>query len=203
LPEGFDNNDNVQVVGEGFLADGCYRYAHTTFEVLPAKKKIVLKSMAYKYSGDECITVAIPFERTVDIGILKSGNYTVTQMVNGKETTLGELSIRTALTDNPDDFLYAPVTRAAFDSGCITDHIFLQGTFPLSCMKLKDVRLTIQADVVVLQPIVEMEANVPCNKGKFPFERGVNVGFLPQGRYLAHVRSLNGKSLNELFETEN
>lgn len=195
-PEGFDDNDNVQVVGAGLFSDTCYRYADTTVTVNEANKSIRLNPVAYKYNG-VCLQVLLPFEAPVTIGVLKPGLYTIYQADQSKP--LGVLNIRPSVTGNPDDFSYAPVSQAFFQSKNGFNSISISGTFPLSCMKLKEIRISVQSDSLVVLPITDM-ASGPCTQGRFDFESATAVGPVKPGRYLLHVRSMNGKSINNLVD---
>jgi hypothetical protein len=197
VPDGFDDNDHVQILGEGGFPNSCYRYAGTGVEVDHQQMTITLKTTAYKYHG-MCLTFVMPFGHEIDLGILKAGKYSILQKSDGK--VIGDITINKSITADADDFNYAPITQAFFKSGCITDHVYLTGNFPLSCMKLKEVRNHVQSDVFVLQPIVEIDTSKPCVEGEYPFKTAVNAGFLNKGRYLLHVRSMNGKAINNLID---
>lgn len=197
VPNGFDSNDNVQIVGAGLYANSCYRNAETKVRVDHEKKTVFVLALAYHYDG-YCLQVVLPFDRVIDVGILQEGTYSIVQELDGK--TLGQITLRKATGDGPDDFMYAPISQAFFQSRGLDNRVFLAGEFPLSCMRLKEVRVHAQTDVLVIQPIVEIDSSRPCVDGRYPFENMTDVGFLPSGRYLLHVRSMNAKSINTLFE---
>lgn len=197
IPDGFDNNDNVQIAGEGMFPNTCYRYATTSVQVDHTAKTIRLNTEAYKYSG-MCLQVIVPFDRVVDVGILKEGDYSI--ITNNDNQTVGRVSIRTSKTKEADDFMYAPISQAYFQSKASVNKVFLSGNFPSSCMKLKEVKSQVQTDVLVIQPIVEIDPSKDCVGGQFHFETSIDVGFMKPGRYLLHVRSMNGKSVNNLVD---
>ncbi len=72
VPSGFDSNDHVQIVGEGMFRNTCYRPAPSSVRVVEATKTIYIGPIAYEYAG-LCLQVVLPFERTIDVGILKAG----------------------------------------------------------------------------------------------------------------------------------
>ena len=199
VPGGFDSNDNVQIVGEGMFKNTCYRHAETTVRVEEASHTIYLGPVAYEYAG-LCLQVILPFERVVDVGILTPGTW---KIVQGDGTQkLGEVSIRTALTDSPDEYLYAPISQAFFQQKGAVSQIFLTGDFPNECMSMDDVKVTLEKDVIVIQPIAKMETRSSCKDGKFPFAKSVSVDLIPAGRYLLHVRSMNGHAVNSLVDVK-
>lgn len=197
IPDGFDNNDNVQIAGEGMFPNTCYRYATTSVKVDHTAKTIHLNTVAYKYPG-MCLQVMVPFDRVVDVGILKEGDYSI--ITNKDNQTVGRVSINTSKTKGPDDFMYASVSQAYFQSKDSVNKVFLTGNFPSSCMKLKEVKSQVQSDVLVIQPIVEIDPDEHCVVGQFHFETSVDVGVMKPGRYLLHVRTMNGKSVNNLLD---
>lgn len=200
LPDGFDTNDFVQVVGEGVFRNSCYRPAAVQVDVDHVGKKIMLRPYAYQYDGF-CLQVLVPYDQTLDVGFLKRGTYQVVQKAMGAETVLGDVKVRMATNALPDDYLYAPISQAYFENrpgkGAT---VKLAGAFTNSCMKLADVRVSVQPKVLVLQPVSDLDDRDDCVEGSFPFEREVRIGNLKEGRYLLHVRSLNGKAVNTLVD---
>ncbi len=194
-PGGFDDNDNVQIVGEGLFSDSCYRYAETSVRVDHKTKTIKVRPVAYKYPG-YCLQVILPFDRVLDVGILQKGTYTVVQESDSQH--LGQVDILATKNKEPDDFMYAPISQAFFQSGGLS----LMGDFPTSCMKLKEVKAQVQSDVLVIQPIVEIDSSIPCVEGKYHFETVTDVSDVKPGRYLLHVRSMNGKAVNSLVDVQ-
>lgn len=195
--DGFDNNDNVQIVGEGAFPNSCFRNAETLVNVDHRSKTILLTPLAYKYPG-LCLDVMMPFDRVIEVGLLNEGTYRIMQQGDTRE--LGHLRVKTTISQEPDDRLYAPISQALVQPGPETARVYLTGDFPLSCMKLTEVKADIQPDVLVILPLAEIDHSVPCVKGRFHFDRLTDVGAIKPGRYLLHVRSMNGKSVNSLFD---
>lgn len=199
VAKGFDSNDKVQIVGEGVYNNGCFRNAETKVRVDHDAKVITLTPYAYKYDG-MCIQVIMPYDRVVDVGILKAGTYKVKQ--DGQSTFLGDVETTVATTKNPDDFTYAPISQAFFKGNGTSNIVSITGEFPNSCMTLKEVKFDVQPDVLVVQPIAEMQEGKDCKDGSFYFEKDTEVGPMKAGRYLLHVRSMNGKAINNLVEVK-
>ncbi len=195
-PEGFDDNDNVQLVGEGSFPSSCYRYADTSVKVDPVTNIITLGVTAYEYKG-ACLQIVLPFDHTVDLGILKMGAYTVINEKDGK--VMGKIHVRGATKSEPDDYLYAPITQAFFISQGASNQLYLSGDFPARCMKLNTVKFDVQESVLVVQPIAEVEDPATCIGDAYHFETLVNVGTMKSGRYLLHVRSMNARSVNSFI----
>lgn len=197
IVDGFDNNDNVQIVGEGLFPNSCYRNAETLFKVDHKEKTILLAPLAYKYPG-LCLQVIMPFDRVIEVGLLKEGQYEVLQ--EGDSRVLGEVKVLATTSKEPDEQMYAPISQAFVQASQASNKVFLTGDFPLSCMKLKEVKAKVQADVLVVLPVAEIDSSKPCNKGRYHFDAMTDIGPMKTGRYLLHVRSMNGKSVNNLFD---
>jgi len=134
----------------------------------------------------------------VDVGILKAGAYKLIQGYSGE--TLGEINVRVSTNAGPDDFLYAPISQAFVTQVGNTLKVKIAGEYPDSCMEMQEVITDVQEKVIVVQPIaVRTDEGVRCAQALVPFERTVEIKNVPQGKYLLHVRSLNGNAINNLF----
>lgn len=197
-PDGFDSNDLVQVVAEGHFPDSCYRLADAKVEVDLANHDILLRPSALKYGG-MCLQVIVPFHRVINIGLMPVGQYKIVQAVHG--APLGEMTIRPAQSREPDDFLYAPISQAVLQNVSGKAFVMISGVFPSSCFSMQEVRVKVEDDLIVVQPIANFAASRDCKSGKFPFENTVAVPeVVSGGRYLLHVRSMNGQAVNSLVD---
>jgi hypothetical protein len=202
IPDGFDSNDNVQIVGEGVYRSTCYKPSAVRVTVDEELKQIKVKPTAYYYEGF-CLQMLVPFNQVIDLGLLKVGKYSVVQEESSDEPArLGSLRVKAATHSTPDDFLYAPVSQAYLDRSGAKARIKISGEFTNSCMRLVDTAVRVQPNVLVVQPISELQDRSDCREGKFPFERVQEVDGVPSGRYLLHVRSLNGRAINNLVDLQ-
>jgi hypothetical protein len=202
IPDGFDSNDNVQIVGEGMYRSTCYKPSAVQVTIDEELKQIKVKPKAYYYEGF-CLQMLVPFNQVIDLGLLKNGKYTVIQEESSEEpATLGSLKVKAATHSTPDDFLYAPVSQAYLDRSGTKARVKISGEFTNSCMRLVDTAVTVQRNVLVVQPVSELEERADCRGGKFPFEKTQEVEGVPSGRYLLHVRSLNGSAINTLVDLQ-
>lgn len=202
IPDGFDTNDNVQIVAEGMFPNLCFRPGSVRVNVDHVKKQITLNPTAMHYSGP-CLQVMLPWDRVIDLGVLKSGEYSVVQTSREPANrALGKLKIHAATTASADDFLYAPVSQAFYENKAGKQTLKIAGEFTNSCAKLVDVIVNVQTKVVVVLPVSEMDESSQCQSGKFAFEKLIELPKLAEGRYLIHVRSLSGKSINNLVDVE-
>lgn len=201
VPTGFDSNDNVQFVGEGRFRNTCYRPAPGSLKIDEATKTITVGPVAYEYSGF-CLQLILPFQRVIDVGILKPGIWRVVEGVPPSVTMLGEIQIARALTESADDYLYAPISQAYFQQQAGWSSVLLSGEFASNCLKLDSVKVIIQKEVIVLQPIAKLEPFLKCVEHTTHFSKRVSLPNLKPGRYLLHVRSMNGNAINSLVNVE-
>lgn len=198
VPMGFDNNDEVVVTLDGYLPDTCYKLGET--EVKKEERTISITQKAKEYTGN-CFDVTVPYTRTVRIGVLETGEYTV--LTNGGSTK-NVLVIKAATKAGPDDYLYAPVEQARIAG----TSAILHGRFTNNCLKIVETKTNHTDRTVQLLPIMKLltedEAGHECIAGEFPFEYTVGLSDLKldPGRHLLHVRSLDGQSVNTVFSIQ-
>lgn len=199
IPQGFDSNDTVEVMVEGYLPNTCYKLGKTEVSVDKENKKIEITQMAYRYDGI-CLEVIVPYEHMVTVGILPSGEYLVSTF--GRKNKSGQLPITVAKTKSPDEVVYAPVSEMQLMGSREQNKVLkLSGVFTNSCMKIDEVRVLIESDsVVTVLPVVKLASQTICAQGMFPFTTEKELPTLKNGRYLIHVRSLNGKAVGKLVD---
>jgi hypothetical protein len=200
VPLGFDSNDNAQVVYEGYFPNTCYRTGPTLIE--KNGQKVTIQPQAY-YHSEACFQMMVHYSHVIDLGILKSGDYQVD--VSATEENLGGLlSITPSVNPGTDDYLYAPVKHAAIISKKPTI-LRLRGEFSNSCMSLKEIVVNkATSDTIAVLPIAQViEAGAPCADLAVPFVHDVPINQKLDGRYLFHVRSLNGASINTIETVKN
>ena len=193
VPDGFDDNDHAQIIGEGFFPNSCYRYAFTKVNVDHGDKIITLKPFAYKYDGI-CLQMLINFNNPVDLGVLQAGRYNIVR--HGDNKSLGHINVRPAKSKDADDYMYAPIAQAFFTPSKGQGKINLTGNFPLSCMKIKEVKVDAQDGILLVQPIAFIDNSMECVEGSYSFKARGDVPSAKPGRYFMHVRTPNNKSIN-------
>jgi len=148
--------------------------------------------------------VMVPFTQTIKLGFLSIGNYSV-DVVTSPDVRTEPLVIVESRTAGPDDYLYAPVSYVNVERRGAGTEVFIGGEFPLmlvGCMVMKDVEVhPSPGGVVVVQPIAEIVDGAACHPGVYSYKFGVRKT-LPtalEGEVLAHVRVMNGESVNRFF----
>lgn len=199
IPVGFDDNDQVQLLVAGEFPDSCYKLG--PYSMKKTERGIEVLQYAYRYKG-MCLDIIVPFSQVVELGITRAANHSVIDVVSGKE--LGQIPVNKAKTSAIDDELYAPVSEAMIldERGGTGPTLYLTGNFPWPTMRMKEVRVQVYDDVVVVQPIAEITVEKLDAQGmaRPRFEVKKPIKNLPKGQFLLHVRSMNGKAVNHLEE---
>lgn len=196
VPVGFDDNDESVVVLDGYLPNSCYRVTEPVITKDLINHSITVQARARYIQGIVCLETLVPYTTTVKLGVLPRGDF----QLRTNEGFLAEpLSVTAATNAGPDDFLYAPVDGVTIQrgpEGALT--AILTGRFTNSCMHWAEPRVTYTGKTVQLLPVIEM-GEVNCREGEVPFSKAIPLQQLIPGRYLLHVRSLNGESVNNVF----
>jgi hypothetical protein len=199
IPGGFDSNDRAQVVVEGHFPNTCYRQG-PYLKNLDAKSNVLsINQTAFQYKG-MCLMMLVPFTETVQVGIMGANSYKVKDAISQKE--LGTLPVSLAKNSGPDDHLYASISDAYVGVIDGSDRvIILQGEFPGDCWRLKEKKVILDGkNVLAVLPIIEKFRNDKCNDVRIPFISTAALPAVKAGRYLLHVRSLNGAAINKLVD---
>lgn len=219
IPPGFDDNDNAQIVVDGELENTCYKVGPTTSRVDTEKKTVVVRQTMYHYTdpGCFCLEVREPYTVTVNLGVLPAGQYKVLVEKGGEQIAKGHLPVAIAKSPNADDYLYAPVSNVYVDPGNELNpsstsnsetQIVLSGIFKNTCMEIQEVRANLRAgNIIEVLPIAQLREDRVCAQTIKRFEHRIAVSKLlgsgssvAHGRYLIHVRSLNGQAVNVVGE---
>ncbi|MBI2646196.1 MAG: hypothetical protein HYW85_04075 [Deltaproteobacteria bacterium] len=192
VPQGFDDNDNAQVVVEGIFPTTCYKLGPVKVDI--NEDTIKITPQAYFYHGP-CLQVMVPYKQEINLGILKAGTYKLNILPDCPENR-HTLSIAHSTNSGPDDYLYAPIESARVVSK-ERPTVRLHGVFSNSCMSLDRVVTHSESNrVVAILPIAKYENNGACLDVLTPFHKDVQIKDPLKGRTLLHVRSLNGTAVN-------
>lgn len=202
VPRGFDNNDDVVVVADGYLPTSCYKLTKPEVKIDHDKRTITVIPQARHYDV-VCMQVLVPFTDVVNLGVLPHGNYLVQTMGAQVNETL---NVKESTNAGPDDLLYAPVDSITIDTETAPDRpvAVLAGRFTNTCMRITEVKVVNSGKTFEILPIMMMDDGPDCRAQEIPFRAiaelaPANRAPLHLGRFLAHARSLNGSSLNAVF----
>lgn len=198
VPNGFDDNDNTEVVVSGYLPDSCYKAPVATVKNVH-DNFVITVSAIYKNDGSPCADVAVPFIETVRLGALKAKSYSVSI----ESATLRKsysVTVKSATASSVDDFNYAYVTGVRHTPG--NRKIMIDGYNVSDCFKLKEVKVESNGvDTYAILPIME-KINEFCPRKMTPISfEAVIPNTINKKEILLHVRSMQGNSVNSLYYT--
>lgn len=195
-PKGFDDNDQTQIVIEGRLANDCYRLEQAEVKANPSTKEIMIQPKASYYNW-MCLEVLVPWTQVVNIGHLDAGDWTIKVGSTGQPDSM---TVNRSNTVSPDDHVYAPVDSLNID---VVDKIAvatIRGRFATRCGEIQEVKVIDSGKTIEVLPIVTPGIARDCERKDQPFEYKFELPEKTAGRYLVHVRSLNGQALNQVYE---
>lgn len=200
VPNGFDANDTVEVVVATQLPTSCYKIGMVSTEIDSDTKTLWVHVRSYQFTG-KCIKYPVSVFQTVRVGLVwQPGMYKVRDRTSG--ATIGSLNV-TEEQDPPshgtDSVAYAPLTDAYLLNYYSKPSVILTGAFTNSCLGFKEVKMTPQADVLVVQPIIAKVQETGCRAGNFRFHKGFPIKVqIPSSTFLLHVRSISGVGINKI-----
>jgi hypothetical protein len=194
IPKGYDSNDNVEIIVEGFLPNLCYKSPHSSVTIEGNKVNINLLAWSSDDGTVMCAEMVVPFIHTVSLGVLDKGNYEV--VVN--KQIKSQLFVDESSSDAIDDMIYANVEFIERVQG--QNRVLLKGHNPSDCFVFDHYELGHNdKDVISVQPVMKQVSSF-CPMKMVPFELELDVPqVLERDKVLLHVRSMNGKSVNQLY----
>lgn len=197
-PKGFDSNDNSQVVISGYLPNLCHKRPKAIVNMVDRKVDIKVVSLKYDSSNPYCPEMIVPFVEAIDLGVLDKGMYDI--VVNGKSIyeSRAQLNIAEASSDAVDDHVYAAVEYIDRNPG--SRRVVLKGYNPSDCFVLDEIEiLDNNKNVYSILPKMKQISD-HCPMKMVPFEYDVHVpSKLQADKVLLHVRSIEGRSVNSIF----
>lgn len=200
-PAGFDSNDNSEIVITGFLPNLCYKAPRASVEIDKNKISVSMKALKAQSGLSFCAQVIVPFIETINIGVLDKGKYLLAVNENSNWVKKSEIKISEATSNSVDDVVYANVEEVVkSDEG---RKVFLKGYNTSDCFELKEIAIKDNgSDTYSVLPIMKQIRSF-CPKKMIPFTYEFDVPEnLKADRVLLHVRVMNGKSLNALFNNQ-
>lgn len=198
VPTGFDDNDDVEIVVDGVFSNSCYRLVKGEATIDAERREVVLHPRARVASG-MCLPILVPYTYVFEVGKLPAGLFTIR---TGDAVADKTLSVAEATSAGPDDELYAAIDNATVEQRPDGKfQVVLEGTYTSTCMRWKGAQVVHKdPEVLEVMPVVQIVPGAGCRDVTYPF-KGVAVPLpdVPPGRFLLHVRSMHGGSLNRVF----
>ncbi|MCB0404129.1 MAG: hypothetical protein KDD51_05035 [Bdellovibrionales bacterium] len=197
VPVGFDDNDRVEVVLDGYLPDTCHKLADVTVTVDNEARTLTLDQKAKRVLG-ACTDVTVPFSNVLSLGTLQTGTYKI-KLASAQESQ--PLEVTKAPVETPDDFLYAPVDNISVERKDGEIYARIEGRYTSSCLGMDRFEVYHTGKTIQVLPIMKYSglADGPCEVNERPFKEYVALPNVEAVRHLLHVRSLEGGSKNLVF----
>jgi hypothetical protein len=208
---GFEEKNVIQVVLYGYLPNSCYTLSDSTVERV-SDSTFEVRQFALHDTGGMCADEAsmpaharmiVPFTQEVSIGHLAAGTYRFEWSKSGDGHPVRTLVVSHNVSPTTDTLPYAAVSAAKAQdviSSLQPVVVTLSGVLNSTCTHLnKQVRVIHEDDVLVLLPTVRVDTGVMCGQVMIPFETRIDLGPLPPGIRLIHVRSMNGRAVNKVI----
>ncbi len=198
VPKGIDSNDMANVIIFGWSPSPCYESVQGKAVMLD--NKIQVSAQAFMRPNRICLPLATPYIATIDLGILKKGDFLVQfQKEKAFFIDAGILSVEAPKSDTADNFVYAHVERveASEDASKIT----LSGRNPSDCFELDRIEMIFNdKDTYAVLPIMK-QVKADCPRKMVPFRYDIDIAKEKNAeRILWHVRSLGGKAVNVVWD---
>lgn len=209
VPNGFDDNDKVEIIVHGEFTSSCYKMGPVSAVIDEATKKINITAQAYYYHGGTCIQLITPFIKSVEIDRhLADGSYSIA-IVDRPEAITPMLRVAKSTRQDADDFFYAATTYANLEIAADgSRELVLKGQHPYlldGCVKFDEVKTSLGSDgTLVVQPITKIVYGDECRgavNNRFEY-RAKYTAALPAGEYLLHARVLDGNSVNQFLSID-
>lgn len=199
VAQGFDDNDLVEVTVVGILPDSCHRNPTFNIERKDDNQFSIRLFAHYVPNPEGCRKISMPYQETINFGMMYPGEYSLS-LVNTRSTQKKTLTINPASTYLRDEFLYGNVNGVVENDA--NREVELVGVNPVNCLSFEKMDAEVQDSIIILRPHFR-ESGV-CKNRPTPFSIKYKVPHLqnaPQG-ILLHVRVMNGRSYNYLFQNK-
>ena len=202
--QGYDDNDNAQVMIEGDLPDPCYVIGRQEVS-RDATGLVTVRQFAWRDREGACDTGDMlgdsPFSEEVSLGRLRAGDYRVAYRPERGAPAFRLLHVEPATVNTTDSLNYARVTALKMPEIVLAgEHAVVELSGPLrsSCNQIRTpIEVRRQNDVFTIRP-VELERG-DCGWSLRTFAQTLDLGLLEPGEYLVHVRSRQGKAVERTF----
>lgn len=203
VPNGFDNNDHVELVVTGKFPNPCYTRNKYDVKVKNDIINIDVTSLSMDDPAyTKCEPMKIPFTEVVNIGSLQGGDYKVIVNEGGKFEQKETISVATASSDSIDDNIYAMVDyiETGFTGGASGDAILVAQS-PSSCLVLDKVQyLSNDKDALSVLPIMKkISSNCPEKRERIEIPIKFDPAKFKFSQILLFVRTVEGRSVNTLI----
>jgi hypothetical protein len=205
VPQGFDSNDSVEVVVTGTFPNACFSRNQVdvkiTGDVIDIKVTAISPDHRALLGERFCPQMLVPYKEVVALGNLQGGEYEIRVNDASRYALRDKLAVGEASSNSVDDDLYAAIDRIEQKS---KDEYVLHGWRYSNCVEVDKVKVVPNnKDTLSLLPIMKKVSDFCPMKGmpvSFPVK--VDLSSLKMKQPLFHVRTMDGKSFNQIVNLE-
>ena len=200
IPDGFDNNDSIEVVVTGNFPNACF--SRNMVEVTFNNDVIDIHVTALVPDKNrKCIDMIVPFKEVVGLGTLQGGLYEIRVNQSSPFELTDKLKVHEATSNSVDDHIYADVDRLERVSN---NEFILHGWRYSHCIEFsKNIVISNKKDTISILPVMKQLSDF-CPMKMMPISIPVtlNTSELNMKQPLIHVRTMDGKSFNTILNIE-
>ncbi len=203
IPNGFDNNDHVEVIVTGKFPNPCF--TRNSYDVKVKGDVININVTSLSMDNPyytKCEPLRIPFSESVSIGSLQGGPYKVIVNEGGKYEQKESLNITIANSQSIDDNIYAKVdyVETGFTGGASGDAILVAQS-PSPCLVIDKVTyLSNDKDTLSILPIMKkISSDCPEKAERIEIPIKFETSKFKFNQILLFVRTLEGRSINSII----
>lgn len=198
VPNGFDVNDNSEIIVSGYLPNLCHKSPQTEIKINGNKIHVKVSALKYGDSNPFCPEMIVPFLETIKVGVLDKGNYEILINEATRYEQKSSMYINESVSNALDDHIYANVFYVDSEEG--DEYVNLKGYNPSDCLEYDHVEIiSNKSNTYSVLPIMKKVRDF-CPMKMTPFSYQVKVPKLIQkSRVLLHVRGMDGNSVNSLY----
>lgn len=211
--KGFDTNDEIEFTYISLLPNYCYEPAQSKVE--KKLNEIDFHFYIKKRNITDCASITpnmnknpIYFTKTIKLGNLKEGDYKL-HFKTKKGNQTKAFSVVKAASNTIDEFEYAPLTDIYIPNIVYNDaplQLIMSGISHNSCLSFNESMVEVNrvGNIIIVLPKTKYLSSNFCVSNEELIETIISLGTLESpGRYLIHVRTQSGLSLNKVIHVKN
>jgi hypothetical protein len=207
IPDGFDNNDNVELIVTGKYPNPCFTRNKVDVDVQGDIIKIHVTSLSKELPHSQfCEDLKISFHENITVGNLPAGDYKI--LINqGSEYEINDkIKINLSTSTNVDDHFYAQVEYIQLGfTGGLSGEALLMGKAVSPCLEIDHVEyLSNNKDTFSILPIMKkISGHCPDKKRSIEIPIKFDLKRMNSKIVMIFVRSIDGKSVYTFIDREN
>ncbi len=200
-PNGFDSNDNTQIIVSGTLPNLCHKSPKVKMRKEGNDIFLTLSVLYYEDNNPFCPKVNVPFLVPIELGLLEKGFYSIYLKERAGTRLKTNIEIEENTTSQVDEHIYANVENVERDED-VPGKYYILGHNPSSCLELDTIKINYNGvDTYSVMPIMKQVSEL-CPQKRVPFKHTFyldtedKTSSIKFSDRLIHVRVMNGRAIN-------